>query len=105
LLDNALDKEMPASELTLSADGRVAYYGYSGEVELKLRADGDYAHMRDWAAKLVGQMLRIAGIISVCEGRTSVDGDIIQRAAVLADWYAANAVALFSADSKQKPTS
>jgi hypothetical protein len=95
LLDYALDTESPNYELTLSEEGRNAYYDYSSFVEEKLGADGDYSHMTDWCAKLVGQMMRIAGIISVCEGRTSIDADIIGRACELADWFAVNADVLF----------
>jgi hypothetical protein len=95
-LDYALDKESPSYEITLSEDGQEAYLEYDRKVELNLRPDGRYAHMLDWGAKLVGQMLRIAGIIAVCEGRVDIDSDIIERAATLADWYAANAETLFS---------
>ena len=106
LLDNALDTETSASELTLSPSGRAAYYEYSREVEGKLGEGGEYAHMTDWGAKLVGQMLRIAGIIAVCESRTDIDNDVIERAAALADWFATNADVLFrkSAKSKERET-
>jgi hypothetical protein len=96
LLDIALTPESPEYELTLSADGRAAYHNFSSKVEAELGGDGSFSHMRDWAAKLVGQMLRIAGIIAVCENRTSINSVVISRAAELAEWYAVNAVALFS---------
>jgi hypothetical protein len=102
LLDYTLDKESPSYEIPLTDDGRVAYHEYGKANEPRLRNNGDYAHMRDWFGKVVGQMLRISGIIAVCEGRAKIDADIIRRASALAEWYAANAVALFT---KTKPNS
>jgi hypothetical protein len=96
LLRYTLDVESPEYELPLTADGREAYLDYDRSREPLLAQGCRYYHMRDWAAKSKGQMLRIAGIIAVCEGYGEIDAQIIRRASAIADWYAANAEALFS---------
>jgi len=79
LLEYALDRDAPDREIPLSEDGRAGYYDYDRTIEPKLGDLGDLVHMTDWGAKVVGQMLRISGIIAlceVCEERTDIDSDI-----------------------------
>jgi hypothetical protein len=51
--------------------------------------------MRDWCAKLPGQMLRIAGILAVCDGNNQIDVDSVQCAAAIAAWFTENAAVVF----------
>ena len=53
-------------------------------MEPLLGEDGCFAHMADWGAKQVGQMLRIAGIIAVCEGERIIEAETINRATTIA---------------------
>jgi hypothetical protein len=69
LLDYALNRESPAYEIGLSEDGYATYLKCDYGNKLKFALGGDYAHMRDWGNKVIGKMLRIAGIIAVCEGK------------------------------------
>jgi len=102
LLDYALDRESPEYEVTLTDDGRAVYHDYDIRMEPNLAVSGSFAHMTEWGTKLVGQLLRIAGIIAVCEGRGDIDEDIARRAVALSDWYAANAMLLVTKPSVQK---
>jgi hypothetical protein len=95
LLDGAFDKTPAQAELTFTADGRAAYIKYSQEIEAKLGDGGELQFMRDWCAKLPGQMLRIAGILAICDGKNEIDANIVRRAAMLAAWFTENAAAVF----------
>jgi len=46
-------------------------------------------------------MLRISGIIALCEERTEINANVIARASALADWYLANAIFLIAKPSRR----
>jgi len=95
LLDGVFDRNTEETELTLTADGRAAYIEFSQSIEVKLGDDGELKFMQDWCAKLPGQMLRIAGILALCDRKRQIDIDIVNRAAVIASWFVENAAAVF----------
>jgi len=95
LLNGAFDKNTAPSELTLTQDGFNAYVEFSQGVESKLGNSGELKFMQDWCAKLPGQMLRIAGIIAVCDDEQQINAKIIKRASTIASWFLANAVTVF----------
>jgi len=101
LLEYALERDAPDREIPLSEDGRAGYFDYDRTIEPKLGDLGDLAHMKDWGSKVVGQMLRISGIIALCEERMEINADVIARASALADWYLANAIALIAKPSRR----
>lgn len=68
LLDGVFDRNTKQTELMLTPDGFTAYVEFSQGVESKLGNAGELKFMQDWCAKLPGQMLRIAGIIAICDG-------------------------------------
>jgi len=95
LLDGAFDRNIEEAELTLTADGRTAYIEFSQGIEAKLGDNGELKFMQDWCAKLPGQMLRIAGILTICDGKRQIDIDVVNRAAVIATWFVENAAVVF----------
>ena len=63
LIRNLLEEEQPAEpeEITLSPEADMLLESFSAEVESKLKHE--YADIADWAGKLVGAVLRIAGVL------------------------------------------
>ncbi|HPH35633.1 MAG TPA: YfjI family protein, partial [Methanoregulaceae archaeon] len=48
--------------LTLSPGARAAWFSFAEGVEVEMRPGGEFEHFRDWAGKLPGQAVRLAGI-------------------------------------------
>ncbi|MCE4943466.1 DUF3987 domain-containing protein [Streptomyces albulus] len=70
------------------------------EVELKLRPDQPLSHVKDWAGKLVGATVRIAGLLHLADRITNgwgepVNAECVERAAAIAAYYTAHALAVF----------
>ncbi|MEY9845777.1 replicative DNA helicase [Streptacidiphilus sp. BW17] len=70
------------------------------DLEVKLRPDEPLAHIRDWAGKLVGHTVRIAGLLHLAENLSTgwgkpVRADSVHRAAEIADYYTAHTLAVF----------
>lgn len=63
LIQNLLEDEQPGEpeKITLSPEADLLLESFSGEVESKLKTE--YADIADWAGKLVGAVLRIAGVL------------------------------------------
>lgn len=95
LLDGVFDRNGDETELTLTSDGRRAYIEFSQGIESKLGESGELKFMQDWCAKLPGQMLRIAGILALCDGKQQIDVDVVERAADIAAWFVENAAVVF----------
>jgi hypothetical protein len=71
-------------------------------LEPRLGPAGDLAHIADWAGKLVGATVRIAGLIHLAEHpadgwRRPIERSSLERAADLGDYYLAHALAAFEA--------
>ena len=95
LLDGAFDKNTGQSELTLTEKGRAAFLEFSRSFEHKLGTNGEFEFMKDWCAKLPGQMLRIAGILAICASEQVIDEGSAKRAAAIAGWFMGNAAVVF----------
>jgi len=95
LLSGVFDRNTEETELTLTADGRTAYIEFSQSIETKLGENGELKFMQDWCAKLPGQMLRIAGILALCDRKQQIGIDIVNRAATIASWFVENAAVVF----------
>jgi hypothetical protein len=95
LLNGVFDKSTLPAELTLTADGSAAYIAFSQGVEAKLGENGELRFMRDWCAKCPGMMVRIAGILAVCDEKNQIDCTIIHRASEIAAWFMDNAAMVF----------
>ena len=82
--------------LTLTTTARKAVVEYLAAVELRLRPDGDLHGIRDWAAKLAGAAVRVAGLLHVAEHLSDgyarpVSEETMMRAVRIGDYYAAHA--------------
>jgi len=95
LLDGVFERNVPQAELTLTKKGRAAFLEFSRSFEHKLGENGEFGFMKDWCAKLPGQMLRIAGILAICGGELVIDEGSAKRAAAIAGWFMGNAAVLF----------
>lgn len=53
--------------LKLAPDARASFFALEAAVEQEMKPGGLYAGLRDWAAKLPGQVVRIAGLLHIAE--------------------------------------
>lgn len=65
-------------------------------IERQLGQGGDMQEIKPTAAKGAENLLRIAGVFAVVEGKQSIGVDLIKRAAVLVNWYLTEALRLTS---------
>lgn len=73
-----------------------AVLGLEAAIEPRLGSAGDLAHITDWAAKFVGAICRIAGLIHLAEGGEGrLDADTMAAAAHLGHYFLAHALAAF----------
>ncbi len=68
-------------ELCLSAEARASLYAWDGKVEGMLRPGGSLGTMKDWGGKLVGNTVRLAGLLHIAEiaeaeGRVDWDREV-----------------------------
>jgi hypothetical protein len=63
-------------------------------IERQLGQGGDMQEIKPTAAKGAENLLRIAGVFAVVEGKQSIGTDLIKRAAVLVRWYLGEALRL-----------
>jgi len=95
LLNGVFDRNTEQNELTLTEKGRVAFLEFSRSFKHKLGENGKLGFMKDWCAKLPGQMLSIAGILAICGSEQVIDECSAKRAATIAGWFMGNAIAVF----------
>jgi hypothetical protein len=87
--------------LLLTPEARKLLREYQEEIEPRLRAyTGDLADLRDWASKLCGATVRIAGLLHLAENaRTGyanpISGDTMRNAIELGRYFTAHASAAF----------
>ena len=107
LIKNLLEDEQSATPemITLSAEAEVLLEAFSNEVESKLKTE--YADVADWAGKLVGGVLRIAGILCRASIRRCYDflevneelivsEEIMQNAITIGRYFVEHSKAAFS---------
>lgn len=82
----------PKEELTLSADANILLADFERELEPKLGPEGELRPIVDWAAKLAGSIVRIAGILHLADHAGDRDkplivpGETMQRALLFAPY-------------------
>ena len=64
---NDEDEEWEPHTLTLSEGAEETLWTWEAEVERMLRPDGDLYDLMDWGGKLIGQTIRIAGLLHLAE--------------------------------------
>ena len=109
LIHNLLDEDSnPTVEnpeiITLSAEADAMLENFANELEPKLRSE--YADFSDWAGKLCGAIIRIAGLLCRAERKGCyeflqesdppiIDGETLQRAIAIGKYYTIHAKAAY----------
>ncbi|GAA2129855.1 hypothetical protein GCM10009760_01580 [Kitasatospora kazusensis] len=99
LLRDLVALDEPVTVL-LSEAADLAVEKLQAKVELQLRPDEPLAHIKDWAGKLVGHTVRIAGLLHLAEHvggdwRDPIAAKTVERAAQIAEYYTAHTLAVF----------
>ena len=86
--------------LVLDDTARKGVVEYLDLIEPRLRPDGDLHGIRDWAAKLAGAVVRIAGLLHLAEHLQDgyakpVSHDTVTEAIQIGDYYTSHALAAF----------
>jgi hypothetical protein len=71
---------------------------WRAEIEPRLAPGGEWEALREWASKLAGHTIRLAGLLHLAENptrgaQTAIGEDTMRRAITLARYYAAHALA------------
>jgi replicative DNA helicase len=87
-------------KLRLTPDAHEYLLEIERAVEPRLLTEGTYGPIREWASKLVGAVLRIAGLLHVAEDvvdtfRYPIERATLERASLIGGYYADHAVAAF----------
>jgi replicative DNA helicase len=89
--------------LTMTDQARKLVIDFGDELEPKLRANGGaLENLRDWASKLAGASVRIAGLLHLAEHlddgyQKPITEDTMRRAIGIGRYYAAHAIGAFGA--------
>lgn len=106
IVTDMLDEYKPEPDLiTLTDDARELLGGFAEALEPKLKTD--YADISQWAGKLTGTVLRIAGILCRAQGLRAddflqepdpliVDTDTMQKAITIGSYYMQHARAAYA---------
>jgi len=92
--------------LTLTPEARVTLQEWRRWIEPQLRPDAIFGHMTDWAGKLTGAIIRMAGLLHMAEsvdstrayahnGTSAISRATLQRAIAIGLYYAAHARVVF----------
>jgi hypothetical protein len=86
--------------LRLSPEAFQEWFDFSIVVESDLRDGGRFEHLRDWAGKLPGAAVRIAGLLHCVDNpsqpwTTPISLETIQRALEIASVFSSHAIATF----------
>jgi len=75
------------------------FRAWRADVEPRRDTTGDLASLADWAAKLDGHLLRLAGLLHVTHNPqgTQIGADTLARAILLTDYFTAHAMVAFDA--------
>jgi replicative DNA helicase len=73
---------------------------FQDSIERRMRAEGDLAHIRDWANKVAGAAVRLSGLLHMAANpadgwRTMVTGESMAGAITLADFFVEHALSAF----------
>jgi len=91
---------MAARELRLDDAATDAYYRLAQEIEDQLRPGGDLGGIRDWGGKLLGAVVRIAGLLHMTDHASAaepwtnkISGEVMERAISIGQYLTAHAKA------------
>ncbi len=86
--------ELAPPMLVLEPAALAAWITEHDAIELQLGLGGDMQEIKPTAAKGAENLLRIAGVFAVVEGKPAICVELIERAAVLVRWYLTEALRL-----------
>jgi len=86
--------EFEPAELTMDADAKTVWIEAHDAIEAELGRNGSLQDIKPTAAKGGENILRIAGVLAIAERSASLTRPIVQRAAMLVDWYLGEALRL-----------
>jgi len=86
--------ELTPPTLEMEPAALAAWIAKHDAIERQLGQGGDMQEIKPTAAKGAENLLRIAGVFAVVEGKQSIGADLIKRAAVLVSWYLNEALRL-----------
>jgi len=93
------DDDSALRVMQLDPDALELHRGFRAALEPRLHTEtGDLAFMADWAGKLAGRVLRIAGLLHLAEGRPTtecVSFDTMRGAVEIGEWALLHAVAVY----------
>jgi hypothetical protein len=93
------DPEQPRPTLNLHPDALGHHHDFRQTIEPRLHPlSGDLAFMADWAGKLAGKVLRIAGLLHLADGRAlrePVDLATMAAAVEIGEWALTHAVHVY----------
>ena len=78
--------------LPMDAPALQAWIAEHDRIEVQLGCDGDLQEIKATAAKGAENLLRIAGVMAVVEESGTISLALVERAAVLVEWYLAEAL-------------
>ncbi len=84
--------ELSPPDLKLEPAALSAWIRYHDDIEIALGRGGEMQEIKPTAAKSAENALRIAGVLAVTEGLTSITQEIMARAAILSRWYLTEAL-------------
>jgi hypothetical protein len=95
-LEPTLDEygELSPPALPLEPAALDAWIAEHDNIEVQLGLGGEMQEIKPTAAKGAENVLRIAGVLAVVEGRQSISAGLVERAAMLVRWYLAEALRL-----------
>jgi hypothetical protein len=93
--------------IKLSGEAKELRYELADAVELKLRKDGEFYDMQDWANKFCGNVIRISLVLHVIENvnnwqHKSISGEVFERATKIG-WFAAEHARALLVESEANP--
>ena len=90
----ALRKTEQVQTLTLDPAADAVRLDYARQIERKLGPNGELAHIRGWAGKIVGATVRIAGLLHLLQHGTTEDAitaESMRGAVTLGEYFTAHA--------------
>jgi len=94
----ALRKAEQVQTLTLNGAADALRLDYARQIERKLGPNGELAHVRSWAGKIVGATVRIAGLLHLLQHGTTEDtitAESMRGAVTLGEYFTAHALHAF----------
>lgn len=97
--------EFAPRQIRIAADALDVLYAFKAELEPRLGPEGDLHSLADWANKLTGSVVRLAGLLHIAEcwspdndsQSPSISRDVMERAIVIGRYLLAHAIAAFDA--------